>query len=308
MRSAPMPHRSALLPLRAPFSFSFFALLALLPACHEGSGAERPKDLQLLELEDGAHLRGEQVLRFEVSGGLRVSQTELTIGGVGATRSFTASSVSWDTKAFSDAPYRLRLRVQLEDGTALEQERDVIVDNTPPTLPDAAYSAAPGQRLQLQVEDNFAVDHLVVRIDWGRELQLDAPHLQLEWPGGCGVVKISIAAHDKAGNVATRAYDVDAIVPNDADCDGHKSIASGGSDCDDRAAWIYPGAPEAPEGYDTNCDGQIASLPGLDHDGDGVLSISDGGADCNDRDPRIHGGHLERRSVVSVNNSDSFAS
>lgn len=299
MRAAPMPHRSALLPRLLSFSLPL-SLLALLPACHEGSGADRPAQLRLLELEDGAHLRGEQVLHFEVSGKPRVRNVELTLGDVGATRSFTSSAVVWDTKAFSDARHHLRLRVELQDGTSLEAERDVVLDNTPPSLPDAAYSATPGARVQLRAEDNIAVDHLVVSLDpWTKSLKL-LPTMPFEWPGGCGVVKMRVEAHDKAGNVAHRFYDVSAVVPDDADCDGHKSLASGGSDCDDRAAWIYPGAPEAPEGYDTNCDGQVASLPGLDSDGDGVLSISDGGADCDDRDPNVHGGHLvlNRRTLT----------
>ena len=276
MRSAPMPHRSALLPRF--LYLHLLSLLALLPACHEGSGAERPAPTLVLELEleDGAHLRGEQVLSYELSDGQRVSGAELTIDDVRANQTFTSSAVVWDTRIFPEGSHRLRLRVQLHDGASLEQERDIIIDNTPPTLPDAAYSATPGARLQLLVEDNFAVDHLLVGFDpWIRKIKL-TPSMPLEWPGGCGVVKMRVEAQDKAGNVAEHWYDVLAIVPNDADCDGHKSVAVGGSDCDDQAAWIYPGAAEAPEGYDTNCDGQVASLSGLDHDGDGVLSISDG--------------------------------
>lgn len=43
---------------------------------------------------------------------------------------------------------------------------------------------------------------------------------------------------------------------DDADGDGHLSIAAGGDDCDDRRPSTYPGAPERCDPWDHDCDGE----------------------------------------------------
>lgn len=49
--------------------------------------------------------------------------------------------------------------------------------------------------------------------------------------------------------------DSDTPTDSDADDDGHDAIAAGGDDCDDRRANVYPGADEACDGLDQDCDG-----------------------------------------------------
>ena len=44
---------------------------------------------------------------------------------------------------------------------------------------------------------------------------------------------------------------------SDADADGYASTASGGSDCDDTDATVHPGADEAYNGVDDDCDGMV---------------------------------------------------
>jgi hypothetical protein len=67
----------------------------------------------------------------------------------------------------------------------------------------------------------------------------------------------------------------------DLDLDGDSySLADG--DCDDTRAWVYPGAPEACDGLDSDCDGVIPSSADAgeqDSDGDGWRAC---GGDCND--------------------------
>ena len=102
----------------------------------------------------------------------------------------------------------------------------------------------------------------------------------------------------------------DGIDGRDADGDGHVGLASGGDDCDDDAALVYPGATEACDGVDQDCDDALdegfADLDGdtrgdcvdRDADGDYVLAVAHGGTDCDDMDADTHPGatdHTEGR-------------
>ncbi len=63
-------------------------------------------------------------------------------------------------------------------------------------------------------------------------------------------------------------------------------------DCDDHDAQVWPGAPEACDGRDNDCDGSVDE--DFDHDGDGyVVETCLDGDDCDDEDPKIHPGAPE---------------
>ena len=265
-------------------------LLVSLAAC--GSEGDR---LRLPGLDDGDHLRGEQRIAFEVEEGLAVAAAELYLDDERiAFAPLRPFALTWDTRLSAEKRHQLRVRVRLDDDSFLDAEREVVVDNSPPILLEVpGYYAVPGSRLQLHAEDNFGVDVLLVTSDaWSEPVELKAPSKILPWPGGCGELVMTVQAYDKAGNHAARTYPVSASVPDDFDCDGHRSQAAGGGDCDDQASWVHPGAAEPPEGHDLNCDGAVSYLDGVDRDGDGVPSISDGGSDCDDLDAAVHGEHL----------------
>ncbi len=99
---------------------------------------------------------------------------------------------------------------------------------------------------------------------------------------------------------------------NDADGDGHESLACGGLDCDDTDGSIYPGANEVCNGYDDDCDGVVDEGLALnnyyiDQDGDGYGDSSyppqttcappagyvANGSDCDDTDDDVHPGAPE---------------
>ncbi|MCK6526031.1 S8 family serine peptidase [Myxococcota bacterium] len=77
---------------------------------------------------------------------------------------------------------------------------------------------------------------------------------------------------------------------HDLDDDGHFDAGCGGDDCDDSHPGIHPGAVEACDGRDGDCDGELDPEEG-DGDGDGWDACADG--DCDDADPAVHPGAAE---------------
>ena len=92
----------------------------------------------------------------------------------------------------------------------------------------------------------------------------------------------------------------------DSDDDGFGALAYGGTDCDDTDPEVFPGAVEACDGVDNNCDGSVDSeavdavawFPDLDGDGFGgsengvlkceqELGYSDNSLDCDDSNASI---------------------
>ncbi len=77
-------------------------------------------------------------------------------------------------------------------------------------------------------------------------------------------------------------------IGRDADRDNVAAVAQGGTDCDDAAANVFPGAPErCGDGIDQDCDGRDAACTG--DEGDGFV----GGADCNPSNSQVFPGATE---------------
>lgn len=121
-------------------------------------------------------------------------------------------------------------------------------------------------------------------------------------PGGREVFAVTFApvtVGAAAGELAlhTDVEDVDCVLRGrgwlDADHDGFADAAVGGDDCNDHAAYIYPGAHEV--WYD-GTDGDCAGGNDFDQDGDGYESKvfnpdpTHGGGDCDDMDVERHPG------------------
>ena len=107
---------------------------------------------------------------------------------------------------------------------------------------------------------------------------------------------------DCDGDLVDSYTDLDAdglpdCVDSDADGDGHEA----GIDCDDADASVYPGATEACDLIDSDCDGDLVDgfddldadgtpdCAAVDTDGDGTPD----GSDCAPGDPAIHPGAVE---------------
>jgi hypothetical protein len=77
-----------------------------------------------------------------------------------------------------------------------------------------------------------------------------------------------------------------------AACTAPTGYVATDTDCDDRDATIYPGAPDSPgDGIDSDCDGTDG--PATDADGDGYDDTAFGGTDCDDGDATIYPGATE---------------
>jgi hypothetical protein len=90
------------------------------------------------------------------------------------------------------------------------------------------------------------------------------------------------------GNGNVFVFDTVAPPPVSLDADGDGSTAC--LDCDDTNPLVYPGNPEACDGFDNNCNGIVDDVPGApDADSDGF----NGCVDCNDTLAIVHPGHPE---------------
>lgn len=256
--------------------------------------------VRFAELRDGDYVGGEETTEIETDFKLRVVGAELYLDGQRVARAPLAPfSLVWDARPFEEKEHRLTLRVHLDDGGVAEETIRVTVDNTPPVIHDLSPEQVAETRVKLPVEDNLALDRVELESDLAPgELAIgkgEPP--SVTWPAGCGPSRVTLVAFDRAGNSTERTFAVTATDGRDVDCDGHRSAAAGGDDCDDNRSWIFPGAPEIAEGFDFSCDGQVARRDGVDFDGDGVLSVSDGGDDCDDADPLVHGGLRRHQSL-----------
>ncbi len=105
--------------------------------------------------------------------------------------------------------------------------------------------------------------------------------------------------------------------PVDADGDGYASVATGGDDCDDANADVHPGAAEACNGVDDDCNGAIDDILvhyDLDRDGYGDPAVTvtvlgcdlpaglvTDATDCDDADATVFPGAVEVCNGVDDN-------
>jgi hypothetical protein len=104
-----------------------------------------------------------------------------------------------------------------------------------------------------------------------------------------GTHTLTVTATDSTGASASASSSI--TVLHDQDGDGYDGTDWGGDDCDDRTAFVHPGAREACNGEDDDCDGDVDE--DFDADGDGWLdealcSSSLGGEDCDDSDAAVN--------------------
>ncbi|MCK6529507.1 putative metal-binding motif-containing protein [Myxococcota bacterium] len=98
---------------------------------------------------------------------------------------------------------------------------------------------------------------------------------------------------DGTADEGTSAFDDD----GDGYCEGASCVGGASpGDCDDTRSLVYPGASEALNGRDDDCDGLVdEGTEGADDDGDGYTGL---GGDCDDSDASVHPGAAEAPNGV----------
>ncbi len=172
--------------------------------------------------------------------------------------------------------------------TGSPQTDNVTVLNTPPTAPTVAISpAAP-----------MASDDLICELT-ATSSDLDGDGIDYDfawtvgsspfsgtgtstWPGDT-VPASATADHQEWTCTVTPSDDQEAGAPasatvtvgcvTDADGDGYYDADCGGDDCDDSDPTVNPGATEACDGVDTDCDG-VLPVEETDADGDGFVDCA----------------------------------
>ena len=110
-----------------------------------------------------------------------------------------------------------------------------------------------------------------------------------------GTVLVTITVTDARG---TASRSIPVLVGAGADDDGDGFAVAEG-DCNDADATIYPGAPEATDGEDNDCDGDIdEGSDDVDDDGDGFSDLQ---GDCDDADATVYPGADELINGIDEN-------
>lgn len=165
---------------------------------------------------------------------------------------------------------------------------------------EVPVDSAVAQTLSLRNAGDAALDLLSVSLAEG---ELDT--WSVEWPGAstlaggqqAEVTVVFSPQGEGAGSGALRVRSSVSTVevalagtggPSETDADGDGFSAADG-DCDDDRAEVYPGAEEACDGLDTDCDGALPAEE-ADQDGDGVRLC---GGDCDDGDRHRYPGAEE---------------
>jgi len=283
---------------RSAAGCSVAASTVLLVCCL--AGCDGQQQVHIIDIDDGSYLRGPQVSRVDPTAALNARHAERAELFLDRLRisvdELSPFELSWDTRDFGDGRHQLMTRVELDDGSHIDEAIAITIDNTPPALGTVATAAVQGHLFMIPVSDNLEIAQVEVSSDVPGDppLTMTTSPYQFMWRWDCRRVVLHIRVLDRAGGEAAAVVTVaSALSAADQDCDGQLAQAeAGGKDCNDTDPTIYDGAPEYPDGVDRNCDGAIGPINSIDADHDGVASVASGGADCDDADPTIHGNFL----------------
>ncbi|MDP2314837.1 MAG: MopE-related protein [Pseudomonadota bacterium] len=262
---------------------------------------DNPPEVVWLAPSEGETVSGEVRLEVAFEDDEGVAATQLLVDGA-------TVDAAWDTCTETLGAHTLTAEAVDAGGQVTSASIDVVVDQPFEIALVADTVLVPGSLLGAWSTN----DHAVARVDWDIDgvrvastlssvptgdgadpgCGLDCPALCLAWSGvaalsgvadGPGV--LTATAVDATGAVASATAAVEVLL--DADRDGYVTVLGGGDDCDDASADVHPGATEACDGTDQDCDG--AADEDFDADADGHLDADAcaDGDDCDDTDATV---------------------
>jgi hypothetical protein len=175
---------------------------------------------------------------------------------------------------------------------------------------EADASRSETQRLSVESRSGLKTVAVFRQPEWSRQLRVSASARE----GSCTGPEVATSTQRvEVPATGTTVVNLDLRAP-DVDGDGFVARSpegKGGTDCDDRDASVYPGAPETCDGKDSNCSGDESDAAdprdyAVDADRDGYCGTQTARGcppagpacqpgDCRDNDATVHPGGAESR-------------
>ncbi len=266
---------------------------------------DNPPTVDIDEPDDGDTVEGQVEIEVDAFDDDEVTSVEIWVDGSRVRTDCAAPySYTWDTCDASSGAHDIEAIASDSNGASANDTVAVTVDQSLELLLSVNPSPLNTQETLLAlVSDDEDISSVVFDLDGTVVGSFTSSVGSTSCPLTCrceaysgdwnttgyaaGTYTLTVTATNAAGETASESGSV--TIVRDADSDGYEGEAWGGTDCDDDDASVHPGATEACNGQDDDCDGVVAE----DMDGDGDLTCGCKYCDCDDNDATVHWGATE---------------